>query len=665
MMAKKEDTDMLASDTEESEETPKTAGVIAEWSEVNRKLRHHGFQPVMVLPSSRLQHLPGEAVVLEEFTSKNLRHTLDKLMTDCDRRQSMVQELISSSHRIQRDADEERNRVYRFEMEIRNLQRELEEEKLKTQEMERVRLVELQHHGEEVQELKRSKAELAALHGQLEHKVSQKEAEITRLQREYQELIQEGRKVRSRSKLSKYNSPYRHDTTDQSYESQLSRVQQEVGHLEKKTEMHSKPSSVDSFDDQRSTSQSDSNGDSVCQKGAITQRVGGSAYTPKRSEVELATLEKQLRESKKLIKLLESENTHLKMELESRPNRDQWKNARKYNKKLEKILAENNLSPPRKMKQKEKRAVETEAKPSSKPQRYRTNIEDIDFLPIDVCREYLKEVCGILEINNLQGMEDKVNSLKLPAQSYPAMEKLIRNIMELLSSKDCPSAMLSEDILSQSSHEFHCERAWQNIVPVLRKWLNELTGLKDLEMSIRQLSSHLMPWKQAGVFQGDHKGYSRVHRLKEAVDALCQEKRASPSEIQTDQEPSFDHLKSIVAHFQKLFDVYSIEGIFPRMNEIYMQLGETYNSMNNMRDLLGLEPTCKSSDVVNAVAKLSKAKHLLMVEDLPGIIKRLDQYDEFFPAFQSLVSELKRLLRVQEMDEIITAVTALVKFPPY
>lgn len=656
---------MLASDTEESEETPKTAGVIAEWSEVNRKLRHHGFQPVMVLPSSRLQHLPGEAVVLEEFTSKNLRHTLDKLMTDCDRRQSMVQELISSSHRIQRDADEERNRVYRFEMEIRNLQRELEEEKLKTQEMERVRLVELQHHGEEVQELKRSKAELAALHGQLEHKVSQREAEITRLQREYQELIKEGRKLGSRSNLSKYNSPYRHDTTDQSYESQLSRVQQEVGHLEKKTEMHSKPSSVDSFGDQKSTSQSDSNGDSVSQKGAITQRVGSSAYTPKRSEVELATLEKQLRESKKLIKLLESENTHLKMELESRPNRDQWKNARKYNKKLEKILAENNLSPPRKMKQKEKRAVETEAKPSSKPQRYRTNIEDIDFLPIDVCREYLKEVCGILEINNLQGMEDKVNSLKLPAQSYPAMEKLIRNIMELLSSKDCPSAMLSEDIFSQSSHEFHCERAWQNIVPVLRKWLNELTGLKDLEMSIRQLSSHLMPWKQAGVFQGDHKGYSRVHRLKEAVDALCQEKRASPSEIQTDQEPSFDHLKSIVAHFQKLFDVYSIEGIFPRMNEIYMQLGETYNSMNNMRDLLGLEPSCKSSDVVNAVAKLSKAKHLLMVEDLPGIIKRLDQYDEFFPAFQSLVSELKRLLRVQEMDEIITAVTALVKFPPY
>ena len=39
--------------------------------------------------------------MLEEFTSKNLQNTLDKLMTDCDRRQSMVQELISSSQRIQ------------------------------------------------------------------------------------------------------------------------------------------------------------------------------------------------------------------------------------------------------------------------------------------------------------------------------------------------------------------------------------------------------------------------------------------------------------------------------------------------------------------------------------------------------------------------------------
>lgn len=88
------------------------------------------------------------AVVLDEFTSKNLRHTLDKLISDCDRHQSMVQQLISSSHRIQwvtqfwfesvtaeiitvllimtvifyhrKDADEERNRASNHEMEVRH-----------------------------------------------------------------------------------------------------------------------------------------------------------------------------------------------------------------------------------------------------------------------------------------------------------------------------------------------------------------------------------------------------------------------------------------------------------------------------------------------------------------------------------------------------------------
>ena len=41
------------------------------------------------------------AVVLEEYTSKHLRQTLENVLGDCDRRQALVQELISSSNRMQ------------------------------------------------------------------------------------------------------------------------------------------------------------------------------------------------------------------------------------------------------------------------------------------------------------------------------------------------------------------------------------------------------------------------------------------------------------------------------------------------------------------------------------------------------------------------------------
>lgn len=44
----------------------------------------------------------------------------------------------------------------------------------------------------------------------------------------------------------------------------------------------------------------------------------------------------------------------------------------------------------------------------------------------------------------------------------------------------------------------------------------------------------------------------------------------------------------MVSHFQKLFDVKSINGIYPRMNEVYTKLGEMINAMRNLCDLLEL-----------------------------------------------------------------------------
>lgn len=107
-------------------------------------------------------------------------------------------------------------------------------------------------------------------------------------------------------------------------------------------------------------------------------------------------------------------------------------------------------------------------------------------------------------------------------------------------------------------------------------------------MAINRLSTHLMPWKPEAMFEREDPRPVTVERLKEAIEALSQDKRASPAEIRGGEEPSLEQLMSIVAHFQRLFDVSSVPGVFPRMTEIYMRLGETYNATNTMRDLLGL-----------------------------------------------------------------------------
>lgn len=102
-----------------------------------------------------------------------------------------------------------------------------------------------------------------------------------------------------------------------------------------------------------------------------------------------------------------------------------------------------------------------------------------------------------------------------------------------------------------------------------------------------KLSLQLKPWKSESELKRDRRPLT-VQSIREAVDILSKESRTSPSEIRTEEETSLDQLRSIVAHFQKLFDVNTIEGTFPRMSEVYMRLGESSNLMNNMRDILGL-----------------------------------------------------------------------------
>lgn len=58
--------------------------------------------------------------------------------------------------------------------------------------------------------------------------------------------------------------------------------------------------------------------------------------------------------------------------------------------------------------------------------------------------------------------------------------------------------------------------------------------------------------------------------------------------LQNSQTQSLQTLSAMVSHFQKLFDVNSLSGVYPRMNEVYTKLGEMTNAMRNLHELLEL-----------------------------------------------------------------------------
>ncbi|EPZ32260.1 hypothetical protein O9G_003403 [Rozella allomycis CSF55] len=59
---------------------------------------------------------------------------------------------------------------------------------------------------------------------------------------------------------------------------------------------------------------------------------------------------------------------------------------------------------------------------------------------------------------------------------------------------------------------------------------------------------------------------------------------------------------SMIDHFKDLFDVTSIEGVYPKMNELYVFVQETKHGLRILADLLDLSPSVSTSKILESMA---------------------------------------------------------------
>ncbi|XP_043330217.1 centrosomal protein of 70 kDa isoform X4 [Cervus elaphus] len=186
---------------------------------------------------------------------------------------------------------------------------------------------------------------------------------------------------------------------------------------------------------------------------------------------------------------------------------------------------------------------------------------------------------------------------------------------------------------------------------------------QDLYKSLKILSAELVPWHNLKK-QDENEGI-RVEDLLFIVDTMLEEveNKAKDSNM-----PDFHILRAIVSHFQKLFDVPSLTGVYPRMNEVYTRLGELNNAVRNLQELLELDSSSSLCVLVSTVGKLcrlinedvnEKIMQVLGPEDLQSIIRKLEEHEEFFPAFQAFTNDLLKILEIDDLDAIVPAVRKL------
>nr|XP_006821658.1 PREDICTED: centrosomal protein of 70 kDa-like [Saccoglossus kowalevskii] len=499
----------------------------------------------------------------------------------------------------------------------------------------------------------------------IEEKYNKQEDELNRLKRKLRMVVEaeESRIERQNEIFQQYRNKgsRAHSTADQrlldvidSYESQIAKFKEELRFYRHEARMYRDANigkRVDRYDalsplpddtltyDNRGLSLAGHNG-----------RWSVNTDPVPNYKAVVKSYKKQLKESKETIKLLENDVETLKLEMQSRPELKDLRHVQHRAKKLETMLAKNNIS----------------LEENGKVRSHSTRVKDIKQMPLSKCRQHLKDICIELDVSDVMDVIPKLHQPSEDTEALLHLEKLVREVLAIINDPDAPK-LPSTPRKQSKKHALWCDKSTHHIVPMLQYWLQQMIEIQELKSSLNSLASSLIPWSPPVFPESSLNKPTSVSEIRAAVDSLAVQNIRVDRKGTSDKVPSHQ-LQSIIAHFQTLFDVDGLDGVYPRMNEIYTKLGETHNVLHTVRELLGLDETAKSTAIVNAVGELCNVvnsttahqlKRLLQVEDLNSVISRLQQYEEFFPAFHGLMQQLMDMLNITEMEKILPAVRTL------
>ncbi|XP_035188320.1 centrosomal protein of 70 kDa isoform X2 [Oxyura jamaicensis] len=333
----------------------------------------------------------------------------------------------------------------------------------------------------------------------------------------------------------------------------------------------------------------------------------------------LMSFQNQLVETKARNEQLLLENVNLKKDLETRPTAQELKLYKHRVKKLEKLL--------KKTIQSSGSGIGEGTEEKKEPE----SIAGADQLQA-VSQQYLEVLSNIDSI---------IRSPRAPPLIYRRSKGPVQNCVQ----------------------ENRQECGFEHLPLTIEMWADQLMALKDLHRSLRKLTLELVPWHSTD--PQENRESIRVQDLQFIVDTVLEEIENKEKNSQT---PSLPALYAIISHFQKLFDVNSLNGIYPRMNEVYTKLGELTNAMRNLHELLELDSSVPPTVVVDTVGKLcdiinenvtEQVQQLLGTQDIHSIINKLEEHECFFPPFQALIQDLLRLLEISNLDDILPTVQNL------
>ncbi|XP_068446740.1 centrosomal protein of 70 kDa isoform X2 [Clinocottus analis] len=537
-----------------------------EWDDVNTVLQRHGFKPVHFADPVENKNIP-DLVLLDKKSASEIRMTLRTMLTDSDRRQALIQELVKANNQLKEEVREHTGQTAQQSQRATELEDLLDGVRTRVQGLEDRYLNKAAHQHSHTQQLQQEKQAAQKQCQALEQQLSHQREEAAQLQRKLYFTIKEEER-----RLARQSHTFQHLCSRVSQQSCPSdkQVLDVIDFYETKMTLL--------LDELRSVK-------GQPEGSQAAQQTGIQKVTPSFKTI-LQTHQEQQKESTTQMEELKREVERLKQELEARPS---LRDVKFYKHKLRRLEASNKLSNSR---------LPKEDDPS--------------------------------EIS-------ENTSVRLCAHYY----HLLNEIRAVVTNPNAP-LRLHRQRPSSAGLDL---AEFQGFLPTLEVWAQQLRLLEDLQRALNKLTARLMPWQPCD--GGHHAAEAvKVEDMLLLVDTMLENTSA-------DDE-------------QKLFDVDSLSGVFPRMNEVYSRLGAMTNTLRNLRDVLRLDSRVPPAEVVNQVARLVSSterpagiQDLLGDADIDSIIVKVKQHEEFFPAFHALILDMLQTLGVSHLDDILPALQSL------
>ncbi|ETL93414.1 hypothetical protein L917_08417 [Phytophthora nicotianae] len=619
------------------------------WDGLNDLLRRNS------LPAVRFRRVGSGEVLPDKESLFNVIHDFG---VQLDHKNETIQDLVLASKRNSRVRSRREGELQSIEKKNEDTQKALEKAKAEIQ-----RLKALQKKESESAELlsKKLKNSCLRLKQQLkvsEHRVKAKEVIVERMQAKLQQQVDKENMNKTRDRRAFRNlqdrDPRRANPRDIQaletigvYEAQREQMQEEIEHLKSQVAaLNSELRDKDNFI-ARQSSAALKNEPLVWEQYSDEDRASGSQYRTRqrpgssvasdemmleqleaaRREQEVAAaklrhreavmikkvamIEQELLAARETIAELKEENANLTLEAESRPSIRDYRLSQRRIHQLERQVAENKLALEEANDLNELRKyMGTKELVERDRLNHRLHLNRLNTLPRETTLEVVKHVCRVLHLTDITLIAPNLDKLCSVVAAVPRMEKFIRDV--------CGFVFLNLNEDTESKEAASARFELEQVLPTLQQWMVERRRLHALEGFKASIITELCKRTVEPSILDDKEDNNRDERpashpttLSRAVHIVSELVELEKSvvhhrEIYTQAAAEVERrpnvlINQIVRHFSHLFEVKSIDGVLPKINEIYLLVNEMKNFLHVIRDLLHLKKDTSLVHCLNAI----------------------------------------------------------------